>query len=80
MKKEQVSPDDISATALKVFSRDELIQMPRQQRLSLMGMIGRRLKKDGPPPTQDELLGIRELVEEHLWHPALGQLQATSQG
>lgn len=80
MTKEQVSPDDIYATALKVFSREELTQMQTQPLRSLMGMISRRLKKDGPPPTQDELLGIRELVEEHLWHPALGQLQATSQG
>lgn len=80
MTKEQASPDVISATALKVFSREELTQMPRQQRLSLMGMIGRRLEKDGPPPTQDELQGLRELVEQDLWHPALGRSQATSQG
>lgn len=76
----KTSPEDIFAEALKVFSREELTQMPKQQRLSLMGMISRRLKKDGPPPTLAELQGFRQLVEEDLWHPALGQLQPTSQG
>ncbi len=80
MKKDPVSSSDISAAALKVFSREELVAMPRPQRLSLMSMIERRLNKDDPPPTLAELQEMRELVEEHLWHPALGQLQATSQG
>jgi hypothetical protein len=37
-------------------------------------MIERRLNQDGPPPTKAELEGIKELVLEHLWHPALSAL------
>lgn len=80
MKKEQASPEDISATALKVFSREEFAALSPQQGNSFLGMVARRLEKDGPPPTQDELQGLRELVEQDLWHPALGRSQATSQG
>ena len=32
-----------------------------------------------PPPTQDELQGIKELVLEHLSHPALAALSPASQ-
>ena len=39
-----------------------------------MHLIARRLDKPGLPPTQDELVGIKELVTEHLWHPAFNQL------
>ena len=70
---EQTSQNAISEAALKVFSRDELVQMPKQQRLSLMHLIAQRLDKQ-PPPTVDELEGIKELVLEHLSHPALGAL------
>jgi hypothetical protein len=28
-------------------------------------------REGGQPPTQDELEGIKELVLEYLWHPAL---------
>jgi hypothetical protein len=68
---EKVSSKDISAAALQVFSREELQQMPEQVGLNLMHLIAKRLKQPGPPPTQDELEGIKELVTEHLWHSAL---------
>jgi len=71
MQKEQVSSSDISKAALKVFSPEEIQQLPRPMKLSLIGMLHRRLEKPGPPPTQDELEGIKELVTVHLWHPSL---------
>ena len=73
MKTEQKSPSAISEAALKVFSRQELEQMPRPQRLSLMHLIAKRLDKQ-PAPTLEELQGIAELVVDHLSHPALGAL------
>ena len=76
---EKVSSKDISAAALRVFSREELTQMPEPSRLSLGVLISKRLKKEGPPPTLEELQGIRELVTQHLWHPALSQLSEASQ-
>ena len=48
--------------------------MPRPVGLSLMVLIEERLNRDGPPPTKAELEGIKELVLEHLWHPALSAL------
>jgi hypothetical protein len=39
-----------------------------------MVLIEERLNRDGPPPTKAELEGIKELVLEHLWHPALSAL------
>lgn len=70
---EKVTSADISAAALRVFSREEIQQMPRPMRLSLASMIARRLEKPGPAPTRDELQGFRNLVEQDLWHPALGR-------
>lgn len=72
MKKEPASVEAISEAALRVCSREELSQMPRQLRLSLMTLISYRLEDDSiPPPTTAELEGIKELLLEHLSHPAL---------
>ena len=71
MKKEPASVSAISEAALKVFTREELTQMPRPLRLSLMNLIGNRLDESHkPPPTVAELEGIKELLLEHLWCPA----------
>ena len=70
MNKEPASSNAISEAALKVCSREELIQMPKPQRSSLMHLIARRLDKEG----------IKELVTDHLWHPALNQLSRLSPG
>ena len=78
MQTEQESLNAISAAALQVCSREELVQMPRPQRSSLMHLIAKRLDRL-PPPTQDALQGIKELVLEHLWHPALAALSPASQ-
>ena len=65
----------ISEAALKVFSREELQQMSRPSLNSFLHLIEKRLNKPGAqPPTLDELEGIKELVVEHLSHPALGAL------
>ena len=79
MSKEPASPNDISEAALKVFSREELAQMPKPQCLTLMGLIEKRLNKDKPEPTLAELQGIRELVTDHLWSPAFNGLSQLSQ-
>jgi hypothetical protein len=67
------SPNAISEAALKVFSREELQAMSKPSRLSLGRLIEQRLMRL-PPPTVDELQGIKELVLEHLSHPALAAL------
>ena len=80
MKKEPVSSTAISEAALKVFSPEEIKKLPQQIGLSLAGMLRRRLERPGPPPTLDELHGIKELVTEHLWHPALGTFSRVDEG
>jgi len=70
-----VTKDDIVEAALKVCTREELRSMSKPTLLSLGTLLGRRLEKL-PPPTVDELIGIKELVTEHLWHPALGRLES----
>lgn len=71
MSKTPVSSQDITAAARQVCSLDELQQMSRIQLGNLGTVIARRLAKDGPPPTVDELQGLKELALEHLWHPAM---------
>ena len=72
VKNEPASADAISEAALKVFTREELTQMPRALGVSLMSLIGNRLDESHkPPPTVAELEGIKELLLEHLSHPAL---------
>jgi hypothetical protein len=64
MSNEPASSNAISAAALKIFSREELTQMTQPRRLSLMGMIGRRMRReDLPPPTQAELVGNKEMLD-----------------
>ena len=74
MNKEPASSNAISAAALRVCSREEMKAMSRPPLMNLLILIERRLNKPGPPPTQDELVGIKELATEHLWHPAFNQL------
>ena len=78
MQTEKTSPDDISEAALKVCSLEELMQMSKPQRLSLLHLISRRLKEPGPAPTLAELQGIKELITDHLYHPALNGLSPES--
>jgi hypothetical protein len=71
--KPPVSSQAIREAALKVFSLEELGQMARPQLSSLGHLIAKRLAQPGPPPTKDELEGIKELVTEHLWHGSLNK-------
>lgn len=74
MNKEPESLNAVSEAALKVFSREELIQMSSPQRRSFLHLVAKRLDEPGSPPTLAELEGIKELVTKHLWHPAFNQL------
>ena len=71
---EPTSSIDLSAMALQVCSREELQQMSRPSLLGLLHLMEKRALQPGPPPTHNELLGIKELVLEHLSHPALSAL------
>ena len=68
---EQKLPNAISEAALEVCSREELQQMSINSLRTLGYLIDKRLQKEGPPPSVDELLGIKELALEYLSHPAL---------
>lgn len=57
----------VGDAALEVFTREEINQLDRPAILSLAKMLRDRLAKAGPPPTRDELEGIRELLTEHLF-------------
>jgi hypothetical protein len=63
----------ISEAASQVFSRDELKALTDQQCASFETLLVQRMQKQ-PAPTLQELQGIKELVLEHLSHPALGSL------
>jgi len=57
----------VGDAALEVFTREEINQLDRPAMLSLAKLLRDRLAKAGPPPTHDELEGIRELLTEHLF-------------
>lgn len=66
MTTEQTSSNAISAAALRVFSLEELRQMPRPQRLGFLHLIAKRLKSGKPEPTLAELEGIAEIATMHV--------------
>ena len=72
------SPAAISEMALRVLSQEELQQMQPQQRRTFLSSLARRLEQPGEP-TQEELLGLKELARDDLWHPAFGRQQSISQ-
>jgi len=57
----------VGDAALEVFTREEINQLDRPAMLSLAHLLRNRLSQAGPPPTHDELEGIRELLTEHLF-------------
>lgn len=60
------------ARVRQVFPLDLLDSMAPQQRKLTDNAINRVLEKDGPEAlTLDRLEGIKELVTQHLWSPAL---------
>jgi len=53
----------VSPSALRMLSPDELSQYTAPQRKYLQNMLGERLRRQ-PPPTPEEILGIRELASQ----------------
>jgi hypothetical protein len=70
-----VSAEEIKAAALRIFTHDEIQNLSRIPFRGFLILIEKRLRKDGPPPTDDELDGLRELAFEHLWHSAFDGLR-----
>lgn len=66
--------DSLSVTSERVrqvFSGTNLVP---QQRASLTSLLDKALARNGDKPIPvEELEGIKELVTEHIWHPALTQ-------
>ncbi len=72
MQTDKKSLSAISVSALKVCSREELAQMSKPALRRFLHLIAERLDRQ-PPPSVDELPGIKERVLEHLWHPETGR-------
>jgi len=66
---------DIQDAVLKIFYRHEISALPERPFRDFVFMVSRRLAKDGPPPTSDELEGLKELAFDELWHPAFNRLR-----
>ena len=64
------STEEVVAAVLRIFTREEMQDLSPTPFRSFVAMVARRLAKAGPPPTDDELEGLRELAFEHLWHSA----------
>ena len=64
------STEEVVAAVLRIFTRDQIRDLSPIPFRGFVAMVARRLAKAGPPPTDDELEGLRELAFEHLWHSA----------
>jgi hypothetical protein len=60
----QLSSNDISAAALKIYDRPALEAMSRVQRRNLMSLIA-NLLEDHPRATQAQLEGVKDKFEHH---------------
>ena len=65
----------IAQAVLKVYTREEIQNLSKVTLTNLLILVERRLKEN-PNPTVAELQGIRELVEDHLTHPAIERWQS----
>jgi hypothetical protein len=75
MKTEEQQLQDMYARIRQVFPRELLDTFAPQQETLTDNAINRILNKDGPEAlTVDRLEGIKELVTQHLWSPALTEL------
>jgi hypothetical protein len=64
----------ITELASKAFTRQELANLTDRQCSDYETLLGNRLLDDSlPPVTVMEAVGIKELLLEHLYHPALGR-------
>ena len=65
----------ITELALQAFTRQELASLTDRQCADYETLLGNRLMDDSlPPVTVMEAVGIKELLFEHLSHPAFGRL------
>lgn len=62
---------EITEAVLKIFTPEQIRAASSMPMRNFIYMVKRRLQKAGPPPTVDELDGLRELAFEHLWTGAL---------
>jgi hypothetical protein len=68
MPKEQISSQDITDAAYKIYSPEEIHYMPRQMRTSLVAMLREKLEKRGVAGVkQEELEGVKDMLENHLY-------------
>ena len=58
---------EITEAVFKIFTPDQIRAASPMPMRNFIYMVRRRLQKAGPPPTVDELDGLRELAFEHLW-------------
>jgi hypothetical protein len=74
MKTEQQQLNDMYARVRQVFSQEEFESLAPQQRTLLDNAIQRVADKEGLDAlTVPRLEGIKELVTQHLWSPALSE-------
>lgn len=82
MQNETELSDAMSAAMQKVYSREELTQMPPVRRRAFLLMVKQRLLEKGKPaPTLAELQGLKEIFDRHmsgLGSVASSPLQETS--
>lgn len=72
MKTEQQQLSDMHDRVLQVFPDDLWQTFEQQQRNLANNAMDRVIQKEGPEAlTVDRLEGIKELVTQHLWSPAL---------
>jgi hypothetical protein len=81
MKTEQQQLSDMYARVKQVFSQEEFESLAQQQRTLLDNAIQRVADKEGLEAlTVPRLEGIKELVTQHLWSPALSEASKSSPG
>lgn len=66
----RASCQEITDAVFAVFDPEVVETLSPNPFRHFVGMVRRRLEKPGPPPTFDELVGLKELAFDHLWHSA----------
>ena len=75
MPTEKELPSDIGKRVYEAFGPETLATLSRQQENTANAMILRILDDEGPEAlTHDRLVGVKEMVTEHLWDPAYNGL------
>lgn len=75
MPTEKELPSDIGKRVYEAFGREALDRLSPQEENMVNAMIQRILDDEGPEAlTHDRLVGVKEMVTEHLWDPAYNGL------